>query len=350
MGRAALSVLFLLNVVLAQEPPTKPAPNSDREKHGLHGRVKLCAEHYSLPQDDNAPAVAARKFSSVTEYTLDGRLLSQRHKNRDGSEYVTTYTYDAAGHILKIASGVAGAEPTSWTSYSYDENGRLTGTSNSAQGDGRTTFEYDENGRKKRIQTFDPKLHRSDVAIAADSVFQGLEFSGGVTPGGTIITLYNERDQETEAQIKNAAGELVMRVVRTFDKQGNIADEKQIMEHPEALFPEDVFKKASAEAGLSMEEAKAEMREELKKLFGPEQSLHSQSFTYDSQGRVKQKRRLIMGEDQTIELTYNEQGDQESEITRSVSRKNTESASTTPPMLPEYSEARYTYLYDSFGN
>ena len=58
-------------------------------------------------------------------------------------------------------------------------------------------------------------------------------------------------------------------------------------------------------------------------------------------------RRRIFNREEEIETTYNEQGDKASEITRTISAGG---SGDEPPGPPEYSEARYSYQYDDYGN
>jgi hypothetical protein len=53
---------------------------SDREKAGLHGPVRTCVEETIFP--DGKPHL------TTTEYDPDGRLLTFRNPNSDGSEWV----------------------------------------------------------------------------------------------------------------------------------------------------------------------------------------------------------------------------------------------------------------------
>ena len=71
-----------------QNTETGSTPVSDREKVGLRGPVRTCVEENSLP-DGN-------KYSTASEYTPDGKLLSTRVSNPDGSEWLTKYTYQVA--------------------------------------------------------------------------------------------------------------------------------------------------------------------------------------------------------------------------------------------------------------
>jgi hypothetical protein len=72
----------------------------------------------------------------------------------------------------------------------------------------------------------------------------------------------------------------------------------------------------------------------------------SESYSYDEQGRVKETRRRLFNQDETIETTYNEQGDVAVEITRTLPGINDPDQAS-----PEQnSEAHYTYQYDDHGN
>ena len=64
-------------------------------------------------------------MSTTTEYAADGRILEERTKNTDGSEWVVSHTYDADGRLLKTATGNAASGDRSETAYLYDEARRL---------------------------------------------------------------------------------------------------------------------------------------------------------------------------------------------------------------------------------
>jgi hypothetical protein len=72
---------------------------SDQEKAGLHGPVRTCVEEAILP--DNG------KHLTTWEYSPDGKILifTARFGNSDGTEWITTHTYDATGRLTKAVSG-----------------------------------------------------------------------------------------------------------------------------------------------------------------------------------------------------------------------------------------------------
>ncbi len=76
---------------------TRSAPVSDREKAGLRGPVRKCIEESNLPDGS--------KYSTASEYSPDGSLLTTRMGNPDGSEWITSRTYHAEGRLAKVVSG-----------------------------------------------------------------------------------------------------------------------------------------------------------------------------------------------------------------------------------------------------
>jgi YD repeat-containing protein len=73
--------------------------------------------------------------------------VATRSGNSDGSQWVTRYSYDPSGRLLKTASGDEG-QATTETIYSYDHGGRLPNLSGGDRPDSPVTFSYDERGRK----------------------------------------------------------------------------------------------------------------------------------------------------------------------------------------------------------
>src|SRR5437899_1186642 len=79
---------------------------TDREEAGLRGSVRICVEETTYPTG---------KSLTTTEYGPDGRLLTTRASNSDGSECFTTKTYEADGRLVKTSSAKSG-EPATETS------------------------------------------------------------------------------------------------------------------------------------------------------------------------------------------------------------------------------------------
>jgi len=334
----------------APAPEMKVLPMSDREKHGLQGAVKTCIEETAYPGGTAADGTQfpERSFGYTTEYDVDGRIMVIRTQNSDGSEWVTRYTYGPSGHLLKIAAGKE-SEPSQETDYSYDGQGRLLKISDSLTPDNPISFRYDERGRKTKVQVSRGSDYRPNTAVAG-SPFEVADMAPSLPGGGSATTIYDEDDRPTEVQIRDAQNKLVSRAVRTYDAQGRVDEEKQILDNPETMIPSEALEKILAESGASHQELLEQLRDQLTKLMGGEAGPFSIIYDYDAQGRVKQMRRRIFDEEQVIETTYNEHGDKATEITRSTKIVSGKEQSEPNSKLAPYSELHYSYRYDSYGN
>jgi YD repeat-containing protein len=326
------------------------ASMSDREQHGLRGPVKSCTEENAFPGATDAEGKTYPEVRSeyTTEYDTDGRILATRSGNSDGSQWVTSYSYDASGRLLKTASGMEGSTLTE-TTYSYDQQGRLRNISDAERPDSPATFSYDDHGRKSEIQIFRPADYRPNT-LAAGSPFEAIRALPNLPGGGSATTIYDEQDRATEIQVRDADGELVHRAVRTYDAQGHIAEEKQIWDSPEAMFPLEIHAKMLEESGLSADQLRQELRTGLTKLMGGQPGPFAVSYRYDTHGRVNHTNRRIFNEGQEIETAYNEHGDLASEITRSTGLTGETDPAAAGPKLPSYEEVRYSSQYDQRDN
>jgi hypothetical protein len=266
---------------------------TDREKAGLRGTVKTCVEESVNP---------SAEFLISREYSPDGQLLAARLR-QNGSEQV-------------IANDV---------------------------GEGSGFFQ-DEHGRKVAVKTFDPKtLQRGRAALAMGVSLWDAALTGhGVPVGGKVRTTYNQDDQPTELQILDGEGQVLSRVVRTYDADGRIIEEKPICENPGPLF----LKRFPAEQidQMTPENIKL-MSEELKTLLAG-QAPAGTFYTYDTQGRVTKICERNMAFERTVTTAYNEKGDRAEE--RITVTDNC--VQPVPFTLPEPTEFRYEYEYDSYGN
>ncbi len=161
-----VSILLVpLTTALVRSSEGSTAIMYEREQRGLRGPVKSCIETRTFPGGTDGEGKKYPEFHSeyATEYDLDGRILATRSRNSDGSQWVTSYTYDAAGRLLKIGSGVEGQAGNEIT-YSYDQRGRLQNINDSARPENPVTFRYDEFGRKSTIETSRPADYRPSMA------------------------------------------------------------------------------------------------------------------------------------------------------------------------------------------
>lgn len=355
--RAKLAILAVsilaVPLTTAQITPSEEisATMSEREQRGLRGPVKSCIEESSYTGMTDAEGKTYPEVHSeyTTEYDTGGRILAARSSNSDGSEWVTRYSYDPSGRLLKTRWGIEGQAGME-TNYYYDQQGRLQNISYGSRPDNPVIFRYDDHGRKSKIEISRPADYRSGIAVEAGSPFEATDQAPNLPGGGSATTIYDEHDRATEVQVLDAHGELVERAVRTYDAQGHVLEEKQILDNPETMFPAEIRAQMLEQSGLSPEQLQQELRTQLTKLMGGQSGLHSVTFSYDSHGRPSRTNRRIFNMQQEIETTYNEHGDTASEITRSA-RLVGETDPTTPAAgLPPYSEVRYSYKYDHREN
>jgi hypothetical protein len=346
MNLCGTIILFALATLLGfgQNPDSKTSrkePPSDRVRSGLRGPVKVCVQESTYPAvtTSNGTQIPERTVRIETEYDQEGHLVSTRNRNPDGSAWTVRNTY-ASGKLLKTTSGKEGEQPgVTW--YAYDDRGRLTSITDSNAPDNPTTFHYDERGRKTKVQKSRAEDYRANVGTAG-SPLQAADRRPNLPGGGTATTTYDENDRPIEVRIRDAQGTEVSRAVSVYDEQGHVTEEKQILDDPLNLIPADARARILADSGASG----ADLREQLKKIMGGHEGANSESYSYDEQGHVKQTRRRIFNQDETIQTTYNEQGDVAVEITQSLPGSN-EQDQTLPA---QNSEAHFTYQYDDHGN
>jgi len=276
-------------------------------------------------------------------------MLEVRYGNPDGSQWVTRYTYQPDGRLIKTASGKMGAAPSSETMYSYDAAGRLVAVKSGDRAQFR--YQYDDKGNKSIIESYDSKPLPSNTAYAPH--WEGTDLGFAPFPGGTLTTLYNEQEVATGAQLRDAKGNLVAHIVRKFDAAGRSIAEEQVVDAPALMIPEELKSTLNPEQVKSVGAFMA----------GGLQN-RAISYVYDSNGRVTERHRSggVFGEEVTI-TTYNDQGDKASERTTTVMNPEvgreyslTEAGTMIPAGQPQSAqppstyETQFTYQYDSYGN
>lgn len=321
---------------------------SDREQRELRGLVKSVIEETTTPGPPGADGNTSPEIRSefTTEFDPSGRLLLERNKNPDGSSWVRHNKYDEAGKLLKIASGTEG-QALSETIYSYDLLGRQQKIISPDSGKNPISFSYDEAGRKTSIMTSRAEDYRANMA-SGGSPFEATQMLPNLPGGGTATTIYDAQDRAVEVVVRDSNGEIVKRATRKYDEQGRIAEEMQILDNPATMFPPEFRTQMAEQVGVSADQFMEELSAQIAK-FMVGKSPYSVSYRYDAKGRLKHTRRQIFNQSEEIETSYNEYGDIESEITRLV-RDEKEADSSAVPLLPEYSEVRYSYRHDDRGN
>jgi YD repeat-containing protein len=338
MAMRSLIGLFALAAPLcmAQGPQSKPAVRpvpSDREQAGLRGPVKSCVEETTFPTVTSPNGLPTAGWSE-TDYDEQGHVLARLYRNPDGSVWAVRSTYDASGKVIKRTSGKEGSASEA-THYAYDQLGRQA--SITTGGAAPVTFHYDEQGRKTKVQISRAEDYRANVGVAG-SPFEAADRPPNLPGGGTATTKYDEYDRATEIEVRNAQGGLVSRAVRVYDQQGNVKEDKQILDDPINIFPEETRAKLASTPG----QADA-LRAQLTQLMGEHKGFSSVGYTYDAQGRVIEMARQVFNRVDRIETTYNEQGDVAGEKTLSTQVGEQE-------QTPQDPETRYTYHYDQRGN
>ena len=347
MLRRAITVWLLgLALALGQTKAEQEgsAPVSDRGESGLRGRVKSCTEERTW-HNPTAPggSLSEIRSESVTEYDPQGRVLSSRSRASNGSTWVMRYQYSPSGQLLKIASGTEGEAPTEAT-YFYDPQGELQAITDERGTRKASTFRYDEHGRKTKIEISRPEDYRPDLA-SGGGPFESLDRAPNLPGGGSATTIYDEHGRASEVQVRDGEGELVSRAVRTYDAQGRILEEKQILESVTSMFPPEAQAKLLKEPGLSAEQLQQQLHAEITTLTGGE-SAYSVTYRYDFASHPIHISRRAFNRQGEIETTYNEHGDTESEITTTTQIGGKHEGH--PPN--SYSEVRYSYAYDQQGN
>jgi YD repeat-containing protein len=320
----------------AQSKAAVPPAPSDREKAELRGPVKSCVEETTYPAatgSNGLPAVPYTRWSEM-DYDEQGHMLARLDRNPDGSVWTVRNTYDASGKLIKTTSGKEGGAAKA-TNYAYDERGRLT--SITKDGAAPVTFHYDEQGLKTKVQTSRAEDYRANVGTAG-SPFEAADRPPNLPGGGTATTKYDENDRPTEIEVRNAQGEAVSRALRVYDQQGNVKEEKQILDDPISIFPAEV------RAGIASEPSQADaLRAQLSQAMGGHEGISSVGYTYDTQGRITERTRQFFNQVERVETTYNERGDVAGEKRLSTQEGEKEQ----PPQSPE---TRFTYHYDQHGN
>jgi hypothetical protein len=328
---------------------------SHRENAGLRGPVRTNLEEVIVP--------FGRKRLIATEYTPDGKVLTARRAGADAPEWISTNTYDSNGRLVKSSSGAPG-KPQFIVMRTYDEKGRLKTITHDPAQSGHFEVYYDEQGRKTTIRTFDfkaPILQMSTCRSPWDDAALGV----GVPKGGSVATLHDEQDQATELQVRDAEGHVINKVVRAYDVDGQITEERPILEDPAFGILDNLREEDRSQTGP--EQLAYLAKAKVAFLSGKAQV--GTFYTYDANRRLTKicDRNPVF--EKTTTIVYNDQGDKAEERTLFATnhafpigvsiamREDGTFISSGPPAkpaqgipLPEDSDVRYAYQYDRFGN
>jgi YD repeat-containing protein len=323
---------------------------SDRDSAGLRGPVQQYTEEHTNPAVENFPAWT---YSITNKYSPEGRILQSTTANSLESgrqEFSTTYTYDSMGRLLKKTSTNPDS-PASESKYNCDENGRII----SITGPMRTsTFEYDDKGRKSRIVS---PSSESESLLPAGVAY---EFSNPeeedpylpIPAGGHATILFNEQDQPVEWLVSDANGNLLNRLIRTYDEHSRLAELRYTMENILLTLPAEAQQQFLAEPGAAEQLAK-----QFAEFLGEQRNFMKVTYSYDADGRLTEKHTHMGPSMETIaKIAYNDHSDKSEEHTTTINDANPSGgaqsgqASSGAPPSPQKVETRYSYTYDNFGN
>ena len=309
VGRFDLSDLLAAQGVQAngQLRDAQEVQAGARSLAGLRGPVKTCVEETASDRG---------KSTSTTEYSPNGRILTCSHEmngklsySSSSSDYVQTEVRDSQGRLEKMMWGKRG-ESVGETLYTYDDAGRLLTFTNT--GINRIEFNYQPDGSKISVQTFDPKIiEQRQNSLSASPQWIAAQAGSGVPFGGNVTMIYDTHDNPTEMQIRDAGGGVVTRIVRTYDAEGRLAEERLV----EQNMP------SSSHSWLTTEElaemSPAQLNAYSKGLYALIKSPIGTTYAYDSQGRITKTRELNLLFEETTTIFYNAQGNKSREGKRS---------------------------------
>jgi hypothetical protein len=151
----------------------------------------------------------------------------------------------------------------------------------------RTDFRYDEHGGMTKILSFDPKtIERNRNAATTGSAWDAALFGMGVPMGGTVTVLHDLKSRPVEAQVRDANDDLVSRIVRRYNAEGLISEERPTLENPSALFLE----RMSPEERSQISPAQVQAMNKAMATMSRGQRETGKVYSYDAQGRVTQVR------------------------------------------------------------
>ena len=131
---------------------------SDRQKAGLRGPVRSVEDERTYPAITSSDGTADQemKWWKKTEYDREGRISaiwgrdSSREHGLGKSLYVTRYTYNTSGQLLRMTQEIDG-EADGETVYHYGDRGRLESITSSKDPGNPIAFHYDANGRRSKV-------------------------------------------------------------------------------------------------------------------------------------------------------------------------------------------------------
>jgi YD repeat-containing protein len=274
-------------------------------------------------------------------------MAQHHHHNPDGSEWISTYAYNANGLLQEIEARDT-TSSVSKSIYLYDLSGRLQhvvtrlagGTENTAQ-----TFSYDDQ-RKTKTQYLDSTSGRPDSTVAY--TVEGSDAAVSAPGATSMTTVYDDQDRPVETLFRDSKHRVLSRVTLRYDDAGRIVEETQTTE-AEPTLPPDMIAQLNA----------AQLQSVKIMLGVGEGGLRwKRTHRYDAEGhRVETVVRLgALGGSWTT-MAYNEHGDVSEEKSGHDSKELSvdDQGHMVEPSEPatrksRISEGRFSYKYDEHGN
>ena len=289
----------------------------------------------------------APRHSTVAHFLPDGKIRKSEHHNPDGSISFTSYIYDESGRLTEALSQMDD-RPIHQNIYLYDDSGRLVRVISVDENGIQRDFEiysYDEAGRKTKVVI--PPKHEPNCGSFFGIEGAELGYGGGDT--ASVTTLYDDRAQATEALLHDANHRLLGRVILTRDSSGRLMKEEMQLGSDESPFP-DLEK---ALENMPPEE-RARAAAMFANLFGADRIMSSTTYAYDEKGhRVERYTRMGGVSEQRTIYRFDEHDNPIEETTDETRRDMNPDEAGNPQASNEISlhkQVRYKYQYDTHGN
>jgi YD repeat-containing protein len=173
-----------------------------------------------------------------------------------------------------------------------------------------------------------------------------------IPTGGHAKISFNEQDQTAEWQVLDAKGNLLNRLIRTYDQNGRVAEIRYTIENLLYSLPAEAQKEFLAEPGAALQ-----LMQGLTALLGEQRNFTRTTFTYDDAGQLIEKHHHTgYSLETTTKITYNDHSDKLEEHETTTGDPNppgdaqSGQATSRAPFPKQESDVRYVYKYDNFGN
>src|SRR5258708_19916676 len=85
------------------------------------------------------------------------------------------------------------------------------------------------------IRSFAPKKPQDKLVGFAGSPFDIAQAGHGIPDCASVTIIYNNLDVPTEVQVHDSEGHFLSRITRSYNAQGQVGEDKQVIENPEFM-------------------------------------------------------------------------------------------------------------------